>query len=63
MKPGTRVTVTARWSSMRGLSGTVVALHPSVMVVLDGDTVPLRIEPVSLEVQDAPSDLNLTGAE
>lgn len=50
MKPGTRVRVCAKWSSLRGLVGTVVAEQPSVMVALDGDPKPLRIEPVSLEV-------------
>ncbi len=44
-----RVLVTAVWSSFRGMRGTVTQVKPYLMVRLDGDTHPLRIEEPSVK--------------
>ncbi len=62
MKPGDRIIVVAHWSSFRGMKGVVVAMVPPLMVLIDGDKYPIRIEAKSVVI-DEPSSLNLTGAE
>lgn len=50
MKPGTRVRVSAFWSSFYALRGVVTSVDP-VMVKLDVYEAPIRIDPVSLTVE------------
>ncbi len=62
MRVGDRVRVVAHWSSFVGMKGRVVSTSPHLMVRLDGDTYPLRIEEPSVVI-DEPSEISLTGAE
>ena len=50
MKPGTRVRVSAFWSSFYALRGVVTSVDP-VMVKLDVYEAPIRIDPASLTVE------------
>lgn len=59
---GDRVRVVAHWSTFVGMGGLVTQVTPWLMVRLDGDKHPLRIEEPSV-VLDEPSTVNLTGAE
>jgi ribosomal protein L24 len=40
---GDRVVVVAHWSSFRGMRGEVVQVTPHTMVLIDGDTYPIRV--------------------
>ncbi len=62
MKIGDRVIVHARWSSFRGMKGTVTSTRPHLMVHFDDLVYAIRIEEPSV-VLDEPSAVNLTGAE
>lgn len=48
MRVGDRIRVEALWSEFWGYDGVVVAVDPHVMVLLDGDSFPIRIDAVSL---------------
>jgi hypothetical protein len=61
MNVGTRVVVIWRQSSFHGQVGTVVAAKPAVMVRLDGDERPLRLEPWTLVPVSEPR--HVAGAE
>lgn len=43
MKRGDAVLVVAPWSSFHGMRGEVTQAEPHVMVLLDGETKPLRM--------------------
>ena len=60
---GTRVTVTAQWSSFRGMRGAVIAVHPHVMILIDGDKYPIRVGAKEITEDDMPTEPNMTGAE
>lgn len=53
MRVGDRVRVVAAWSQFRGLTGVVVQVTPCVMVLLDEYKQPIRIDAVSLAIEDA----------
>lgn len=40
---GDRIVVTAQWSSFYGMRGEVVSVTPHTMVIIDGDTYPIRV--------------------
>lgn len=61
MRVGDRIEVTARWSSFVGKRGRVTEMHPFMMVVLDDDPRPLRIEEQS--VVRVESERHVGGAE
>ena len=48
MKKGDRVLVTAHWSSFYRMQGVVKQTKPHVMVLLDGDQHPMRLDDCSL---------------
>ena len=56
-----RVLVTAQWSSFFGQRGTVQSVAP-LMIIIDGDTFPMRFGERECIV-DAPTSPSLTGAE
>lgn len=49
MNVGDRVRVSALWSEFWGMNGVVTQTEPCVMVLLDGDRYPIRVDAVSLE--------------
>ena len=62
MRPGDRVVFTAQWSSFYGMRGAVAAVRPNMMVLLDGDSHPIRVGPKEV-TSDEPTEPSLTGAE
>lgn len=58
---GDRVIVFAHWHSFRGERGRVTQVRP-LMVLIDGDRLPMRIEEQAI-VREQASELTLTGAE
>lgn len=60
MRVGDRVLVFAQWHSFRGTKGRVTQLKP-LMVILDGDRLPMCIEERAVVREEQP--LTLTGAE
>jgi len=43
IKIGDRIRFVAHWSSFHGMRGVVQQLRPHVMVLIDGDTYPIRV--------------------
>jgi hypothetical protein len=56
-----RVEVIASWSSFRGMRGTVTQTSPFLMVVMDDDPRPIRIEEASVVPVEDPQ--HIAGAE
>lgn len=57
-----RVRVTATWSSFVGMAGRVTATRPHIMVILDGDRLPIRVTEREIARLDT-SEISMTGAE
>lgn len=63
MKPGDRIIFTAHWSSFYGYRGAVAMTKPHLMVLIDGDSYPIRVGAKEIAPEDMPTEPNLTGAE
>lgn len=63
MRRDDRVLVTANWSSFCGMRGTVKSTQPHLMVLLDGDSYPIRFGERECSREPESSTVNLTGAE
>ncbi len=62
MKKGDRVLFVAPWSSYRAQYAEVVTPPPGLMVLLDGDQIPIAARADEV-IPDAPSEISMTGAE
>lgn len=62
IRKGDSVVVTAQWSSFFGMKGKVTQVHPHPMIVIEGDSYPIRVGEKEIAL-DLPSNPNLTGAE
>ena len=58
---GDRVHVVEPWSSFRGMRGTVTQVRPYIMILIDGDRLPIRVG--EREIAREANDPSLTGAE
>ncbi len=64
MRVGDPVIVRARWSSFLGRKGRVTQVEPYVLVQIEGERLPLRVDECSLAIDDVDApEPNLTGAE
>jgi hypothetical protein len=63
MRPGDRVIVTAQWSSFFGMKGAVAAVRPHLMILVDGDSYPIRVGPKEVTEDERPTEPNMSGAE
>jgi hypothetical protein len=57
---GDRVSVNAHWSSFYGMRARVVETRPVLMILIDGDRLPIRVGEQEI-LEEA--DTTLTGAE
>ena len=62
MRKGDRALFVASWSSWRGMRGEVKETSPHLMILLDGDRLPIRVHPREC-IPEEPSEVSLTGAE
>ncbi len=61
VRTGDRVRVTAAWSSFVGMAGVVKQVQPHLMILLDGDRMPIRVG--EREIAFDSDEVSLTGAE
>ncbi|HXG69944.1 MAG TPA: hypothetical protein VNJ04_04945 [Gemmatimonadaceae bacterium] len=53
MRVGDRTRVVAIWSEFWGMAGVVTQVEPWVMVLIDGDSYPIKFDPAALAVEVA----------